>query len=39
MNISTDGIKMDIRQPFVIDGDIVDEGGKKILRLSLHHEK
>ena len=39
MNISTDGVKMDIKQPFVIDGDIVDEGGKMILKLSLHHEK
>ncbi len=39
MNISTDGIKMEVKQPFVISGRLEPQDGKDILKLSLHHEK
>ncbi|GAB4318593.1 MAG: hypothetical protein Kow0069_21800 [Promethearchaeota archaeon] len=39
MNISRDGVVMEVRQPFVISGDKQVEGGKETLKLTLHHQK
>ncbi len=39
MNISTDGVKMQVKQPFVIDGEFKEKEGKKTLELRLHHKK
>lgn len=38
MNISTNGVTMKVRQPFVINGEFKEEGGKKTLVLRLHHQ-
>ena len=39
MNISTDGVKMEVKQPFVIDGEFEEKEGKETLVLRLHHKK
>jgi hypothetical protein len=39
MNISTNGVVMKVRQPFVIDGEFEDREGKKTLVLRLHHQQ
>jgi hypothetical protein len=39
MNISTQGVTMQVRQPFVIDGEMEQKpDGKKTLILRLHHQ-
>jgi hypothetical protein len=38
MNISTNGVTMKVRQPFVIDGEYEMREGKKTLVLRLHHQ-
>ena len=39
MRISTNGVTMQVRQPFVIDGEFEDIDGKNMLVLRLHHQK
>jgi hypothetical protein len=39
MKISTNGVTMQVRQPFVIDGEFEDKDGKNTLVLRLHHQK
>ena len=38
MNISTQGIVMQVNQPFTISGEIHEKEGKEILTLRLHHQ-
>lgn len=39
MSISTNGVVMKVRQPFVIDGEYENREGKKTLVLRLHHQQ
>ena len=39
MNISTNGVTMKVRQPFVIDGEYENREGKNTLVLRLHHQQ
>ena len=39
MKISTNGVTMQVRQPFVIDGEYEDREGKNTLVLRLHHQQ
>ncbi|MHA1339583.1 MAG: hypothetical protein ACTSRZ_05380 [Promethearchaeota archaeon] len=39
MNISTQGIVMQVNQPFTISGELQEVNGKEVLALRLHHQK